>query len=564
MINLAFLKSKNWYIFRRLNCGLALSIFVCILLQSISAISQTSSQDSEVEMRYFLSQIDGINFIPFKGKTLSVSLENDRVYLRPFFLRFQHLLNRSNFENTRLINKLDDFDDMTRYLWLLCEQSNEPGDCQDHLQVTMAEMKTQLLEQQSERLLYSIFYTEPENLSEDILSKAIANADTAYTECNLTCDEFYIKKTLLYGSLEQYRDILNKMKEKGDAKNCLKDTLKSLKDQLDDSTWNPFSRMPETCQGLDGSDKTVCEGLQYSFNFLSERIQQMVEDIGVTSNENLQSSCSNSNSMTERLTRILSDLEDVQTCSDYTLGEERRYGRLITFYQVKKEQDDSYTVTIPMQFSASEDYDGSVPENQVNDHFLEKTRECMDEINPNMLGPNGEKLNFVILDGSKLDCKVNKVSIRDSSWRSSVLHYRSDISCQANTHEILHIIPGLNDEYLERSRGQNVHLSNGEVSESVFLPDYNCRVTQTNSIMASHWERFESVHNGRETSLLDPAHFNIILYGNCSKREDVRFYKQCSELAYITEYHENSDEPNCPDIKDKCDRSDILGRNTNK
>ena len=54
--------------------------------------------------------------------------------------------------------------------------------------------------------------------------------------------------------------------------------------------------------------------------------------------------------------------------------------------------------------------------------------------------------------------------------------------------------------------------------------------------MAQHFERFHSVSKGMNDSLLDPAHFNAILYGNCSKRDDVNTYRQCSSLSQTTGY----------------------------
>ena len=86
------------------------------------------------------------------------------------------------------------------------------------------------------------------------------------------------------------------------------------------------------------------------------------------------------------------------------------------------------------------------------------------------------------------------------------------------THEILHLL-GLPDEYEETGRGRYIRTS---ADQRVFHPVYDCRSVQTNSIMAQHWNRFRIVNQGQTSSLLDPAHFNAILYGKCLEQ---RYYE---------------------------------------
>ena len=95
--------------------------------------------------------------------------------------------------------------------------------------------------------------------------------------------------------------------------------------------------------------------------------------------------------------------------------------------------------------------------------------------------------------------------------------------------------------------GTIVHPGDGNVANTIFLPNYNCRVTQSNSIMVLHWQRFTNVANGKDHSLLDPVHFNAILYGNCPSRDDIKLYRQCSSLSYMTRY--NGTEDDCPPEK---------------
>ena len=190
-----------------------------------------------------------------------------------------------------------------------------------------------------------------------------------------------------------------------------------------------------------------------------------------------------------------------------------------------------------------------------------------------MLGPNGERLVFNITDGSSLSSceKPNRISIQSRAGRSDSASYSADVSCPTIVHETGHTM-GLKDEYIETIKGTNVNITTGNIHEGTtpsvrefFLPDYNCRVIQFNSLMGSHGERFESVKKGYEHSLLDPTHFNVILYGSdCSSRDDIRLYQQCTSLAYDTNYRENSLEDDCLPEKQQCEASNVLGRDLEK
>ena len=83
---------------------------------------------------------------------------------------------------------------------------------------------------------------------------------------------------------------------------------------------------------------------------------------------------------------------------------------------------------------------------------------------------------------------------------------------------------------------------------------YNCRVTQDNSIMSSHYERWMSVYDFEtDESLLDSGHFNSILYGECETNKN---FNKCSQLSQIDSYTE----PSCIEEKHECESQNVLGR----
>ena len=70
------------------------------------------------------------------------------------------------------------------------------------------------------------------------------------------------------------------------------------------------------------------------------------------------------------------------------------------------------------------------------------------------------------------------------------------------------------------------------------------------SIMSNGLRRWNDVFNSSETSILDPTHFNAIIYGNCKNRNDVKLYRDC----YGTKHE-------APTLSiEECQRQDVLGR----
>ena len=132
----------------------------------------------------------------------------------------------------------------------------------------------------------------------------------------------------------------------------------------------------------------------------------------------------------------------------------------------------------------------------------------------------------------------------------------------------MHLL-GLCDEYKERIKGFQVSADTGEVKPAnisersdnendQFVLAYDCRVTTANSIMSNQWKRWKTVfESNKDSSLLNKAQFNRILYGDCPSKN--KLYNECSDLAYRSSLVE--DNTNCLKQKTKCRESNAMGQN---
>ena len=234
-----------------------------------------------------------------------------------------------------------------------------------------------------------------------------------------------------------------------------------------------------------------------------------------------------------------------------------------------------------MRFDLNQDNLGFDLKNQAYDHhvhtyYMQKAQECIKEANTKMLGPNGERLEIVLKDANEVSssCEyqhniliVPPLAIYGATYR----RYPSDIdNCALITHEILHVF-GLRDEKDDRKFNTrpipypHVTADRNELSDDQILLYKVSGISegnsftgvcveapwQYNSIMANIFDRWDNVFKlRRDQSLLDPAHFNAILYGdNCTDREDVHLYNQC--------YGSTGDEE-CSIAE--CHRASVLGR----
>ena len=250
---------------------------------------------------------------------------------------------------------------------------------------------------------------------------------------------------------------------------------------------------------------------------------------------------------------------------------------LYSSYTIKRERDGSYSIPLVLNFHPTEDYNGPVPQDKVPEYYMNKVQKCMDQANQKMLGPNGEKLNINIqapTRQNKDDCNREnaiQIAIGPLGIRGHAKKYEPNFDCPTITHEVLHLL-GLCDEYMETAIGFYVNSETGKVKSRTldnmaenkklmsdksyeFKPDYNCRIIQDNSIMSFHQERWMNVYDLKtDESLLDPGHFNSVLYGDCDINKS---FNDCSQLAYENSFIKK----NCIEKKHECESQNILGRN---
>ena len=266
----------------------------------------------------------------------------------------------------------------------------------------------------------------------------------------------------------------------------------------------------------------------------------------------------------------ISQNEQQEPCG-YKIGEERKIKTKWGFwdfvnnkgYLVKREDADNYTVSIAVKFSPTRAYNGPVPRNKVHEHYMQRMKSCIgNEVNPYMFGHAGKKIKIQILErGAKANVPTHSILIGSNRIRGTYKKYPADIDCETMAHELLHLL-GLTDEYADTHAGYHVDARSGRARSRKkqvgykFGYQFNCRVVQENSIMADHHERFQSVRRGCPRSLLDPIHFDAIIYGKCKEREDLELYRECASISY----KDSRLFWGCKGKKRQCESQDILGR----
>ena len=365
------------------------------------------------------------------------------------------------------------------------------------------------------------------------------------------CHNKSLVQLITHGTASEYNQVMHILNEKGPL--CLRFILEAIKTELDQ-----YNRIPSTCEGLIGQDQLSCQRLQVEYAVVSERVLSLV-NLMVSQQPHLiepfmlqlEYASSGAYMNNTRLFDLLQDLEDRQSCSDYKIGEERHF--IITPYQsnilryvhyrVRRESEKHYKAFLVLEFSADSSYqDRPVSKEDVHDHYIEVVGKCIDRANSDMKGPNGEKLEIVIEDARQADSYMPTRLIKIGSFPEGEMitatRYKAlGMHCANYTHEIEHLL-GLWDE--RRSS------------------EHDCRATYgANSMLSYALNRWLGVRNQRDKSLLDPSHFQAILYGNCSLRNDVNLYRMCSRLAY----QNSNNNPSCLQEKAYCESQDVLGRN---
>ena len=430
----------------------------------------------------------------------------------------------------------------------------EKHECQTSSIVPLFSLLSELITQQLQQsFLYSDNYHPIGSLPSEIIQKANS------TSC---CYDHNIAKTLLYGSSSQHNQIINKLKDSGES--CLKQAGHAVIENLQSHTVFERTDSLSFCRYITNrEDKARCQQLQNDYKIIQERLTSLTNLIRedetplVSRSLTRLEDIANNNSLTSQISIFKRDLEDHQSCEDYAIGEERiksstGYGG--GGYTIKRESNGDYTVNLFIEFVPSAFYDNEdqVPRDQVQNHYRQRVQSCIDQANPYLKVPHGQKLNIVIRNLDANSCvPKNTITIwnRGSPNEAQAQNYPSNLNdCATITHEVLHLL-GLADEY----QGSNTYFpSSPEYDDEPLL----CPMNEENSVMNNAGDRWRNVfESGIENLLLDPTHFNVILYRGCSKRDDVRLYNECELLSQTTEYH------SCSEKKFYCDNQNILGRN---
>ena len=551
--------------------------FLLITLSSSLTFAQNPSTQIEIDF----SQIQGVS----AGKeTFTLELRDSRVYLSPITAQIRTLLTQSNYQNIPFQNTFSCFVEtlvgQIKNLCLIHRRFDEH--CTYNNLQYIADISFLMAKQLKEKFLYPDNYYPIGTLPSNIVQKAHT------TQC---CYDQDTAKTLLYGSTSQYNQIINKLKDSGGT-SCLKQAghavIESLQshtvferpDNLSDCRYftNRDARIQchesrvaseksdtlSSCREIrNREDKARCDRLQNDYKIIQERITSLTNLIRENKSPLMSRSSTqlediaNNNSLTSQISLFRRDLEDDQSCGDYAIGEERiksSTGHEVGGYTIKRESNGDYTANLFIEFVPSAFYDNEdqVPKDQVQNHYTQRLQSCIDRVNPYLKGPNGQRLNIVIRTPDANSCvPKNTITIWNAFWgprlNAQALNYPSNLNdCNTITHEVLHLL-GLADEY----KGTNTY--------RFFVGSLTCSTWQDNSIMNGSEDRWANVFDSKiEDSLLDPTHFNVILYKGCSKRDDVRLYDECNNPEQTTDHY------SCREKKLYCDNQNILGRDKSR
>ena len=460
--------------------------------------------------------------------------------------------------------------------------------CRQNLEDSILEVQNALLEHQQGRILYPRFYTFVGSLNQ----YDIDDANAALQE-GCACNDISVARVLIYGNESQSDRIMNRLKSLGSS--C----LESMFDTLNSEEFSRFGIddfvIPDSCQSQ--KNHPVCKKLHDDAKVIRRRLLSLASSVRPETAASFEACLDNqdSNSLNGNISDFLSDLKNHLTCSDYAVGEERQLRGINPFlgerYLVKRKSKNHYVASVAVRFTSLDSYEhgneygetsqksSQAYDHHIHTHYMKKAQECIKEANTKMLGPNGEKLEIVLKDANEANaCEYqHNISItnpEEVGYGASYDQYPSDIdSCSLMTHEILHIF-GLNDEYSKNINRKaipypipndlnpstnNILLLKTTGIEDREKDECGGEIVQYNSIMANLHDRWDNSWFGRDKSLLDPAHFEAILYGNCMDREGIRLYNQC----YRTEVTSSTQEESCS-IKrnntEECRRANVLGR----
>ena len=348
--------------------------------------------------------------------------------------------------NTSLI-----LSDVKEELSRLCHGSDS---CERGLNDSIIDARQEVFaRRQSQRILFPDDFQR--NCRDDEALQQIKELSRCSHFCNIQKNSCLIRKLSHGSSLESV--IMDKVKSLKPF--CRKKIIYHLKDRL----YNWGEVLPKDCKNSEGSQYKSSDIKRCSD--IEERLELVIK---------------------ERILPLMTDdflSSDLNECRVYESGEERSVmsGSRRDNYLVKKNPDGSYTIPLAMKFEAADDYnyDHKVPKAEVPNYYFRKVKNCINKsANPSLIG-RGERLNIEILNYDNSRCiPKHSISIQSSEGRSNSESYEADINCSTIIYEVLHLL-GLNDEYRERTLKEDPLDDNSPA-------DYQCRVVQEDSIMATH------------------------------------------------------------------------------
>ncbi len=518
---------------------------------------------------------------------VSLELKNNEVDISPV-IKIIDQLRESDYANDLnmmeiIINKLSAPEQVFDFL---CEQSASKNNCMETAKKKLESAFYKVVQEKENQILYpegynNIYgYSQAENNGMFKIANKILDS-----ECLSDYDETKLSTIMqMLPPSNRLDELQDKLKYKD--KKFLNKLLQGVYTQL------KTERYPKQCFDPANKNHEVCKTMQKALTVKVQRVKYLIKLVyGQDTLSATEASAPCLDCMEGSLPKELSDLnhlfsllKEQSLCSDPVPGKEKQVTNHPYSYTVRREQDGSFSIPLNLTFTADEDYDGEIPKDQVPAQYKKKVRECLKKANSKMLGPNGEKLKIVLEDppNKKQDpCQeqsAEQIKIGSREHRSNAGKYKSDIDCPTIVHEVLHLT-GLCDEYKETARGFYVSADTGEIKKAsiwdkpdnkkdTYVPSYDCRVTSTNSIMSNQYERWNYVfeesgpvpEEQKESSLLNPAQFNAVLYGGCPSKN--KLFNECADLAYQTSVHKESKD--CLKQKRKCMENNVLEQDKQK
>ena len=387
-----------------------------------------------------------------------------------------------------------------------------------------------------------------------------------------------------------YQKLLEKTKQRG--RHCLRKVLDFALEYLE------AHQAPKACTKEENKNHPACKTMLKDTEDLQNRIADLAEAAYGTKRDSAMEaaapcfSCSlegNEKTINPFLLNY-KNWEEAESCYSLNPGEEKALSSgepLTRSYLLKREENGDYSISFPLEFAITNDYNGPVPVVDVPTEYRNKAQNCLKEAGEYLIGPQGEKIKLSVTkslppepqesrDYGEKECRpddfspkknVRVIKIGSEFTRSKTKTWEWDISCSTIVHEILHLT-GLCDEYRETSKGFWTNPETGEIiganfgsdkmrkkpEGSVFQAAYDCRVTAELSIMGSSAKIWKAVKNGDSPSLLTPGQFQKLLFGECSGKN--KRFNKCSILAYQSSQEEGEE---CLKAKERCEKENGLG-----